>query len=94
MSAPATIRRLAQEAWDEITDETGDTDDEALRIAADEQVTSMTTLLFQLVVEDNALGFLEYDGEATNPFDVLRGAIVEAVEDELRELRDEASVEA
>ena len=86
MSTP-TIERLAQSAFEEI-----DLDDLAPPFSelADGEVTSMTTELFAMVVADNALGFLDYEGDAEpDPFTCLRSAIVAAVEVRLTELVSE-----
>lgn len=92
-----TIERFAREALDglDLDDVRGGSPhrDAVIRTAADGEVSAMTTDLFQLVVDDNALAFLSVDpGVASNehgdvePFTVLRASIVDAVEVELREL--------
>lgn len=97
MSAPTTIDRLADEAWPDVKEYIDGasfalTEDEAIRHAADSVVSGVTTELFSLVVADNALAFLDYEGEADDPFNALRGAIVQAVEAALYE-RYEAATE-
>lgn len=97
MTTP-TIDRLASKLWDELSDPNGDygfphpshVDDDAIREAADAEISATTTVLFQMVVDDNALAFLDYDLEAENAFDLLRGAIIQAVEQALYEKREEA----
>lgn len=90
MTTP-TIQRFAREALDGLDlDDVRDGSphrDDYIRTAADGEVTSMTTDLFQLVVDDNALAFLDYEGDGEpDPFNCLRAAILDAVEVELREL--------
>lgn len=93
MSTP-TIERLAADAFEglDLDDVKPDAEhrDEYLRTAVDGQVSPMTTELFSLVVNDNALAFLDYEGDASDPFTCLRGAIFDAVLDRLTELVDEA----
>lgn len=87
-----TIEKLAQEAF-EALDGAHD-DDERIRLAVGEQVPATTSVLFQMVVDDNALAFLDIDGEYDSPFTALAGAIFEAIEAELRDLIGQAERDA
>lgn len=76
-----TINTLADEALVTIRDEgwTIEHDPGLIRQACEETVPPITTSLFQLVVEDNGLAFLDADTDSREPFDVLFSAIAEAV---------------
>ena len=75
--ATDTVQRLAQEVYEEMVDEGAGLD--VLHEYVDGVVPAMTTTLFQLVVDDNSLAFLSFEGEADSPFAALSGALYEAV---------------
>lgn len=80
-----TIERLAREVYDEMKDEEASAEQTSEYV--DSVVPAMTTTLFQMVVEDNSLAFLDYEGEADTPFAALAGALFQAIEAEVHKLR-------
>lgn len=82
-----TIERLAQEVHNDMQAE--DAPVEHMSEYVDNVVPSITTVLFQMVVEDNSLAFLDYDGEADTPFAALAGALHQAITTEIHKLRGE-----
>lgn len=75
-----TIAEMARDLVDEWRDSgTGDAAEYVTENAAD-QVPMMTTTLFAMVVNDNALAFLDAPIEGGEPFRVLHSAIAAEVE--------------
>lgn len=88
-----TIESLIADAItevDEWIDDHPEADEDALHAAANEiireQVPPMTTTLFHLVVDDNALAFEDVDTETeTTPFNVLFEAVAQKIGQAVRE---------
>lgn len=81
-----TVERLAREVYDDMVE--NEAPAEQISEYVDNVVPSMTTTLFRLVVEDNTLAFLDYEGDGdTTPFNALAGALHQAIEAEVHKLR-------
>lgn len=94
-----TVQQLASdvvEEWHDLIADGLHVDDDLERFVAEaaaEAVPSMTTMLFQMVVDDNSLAFLEAKIDGGEPFTVLASAIGAAIERRALELiRDERSL--
>lgn len=85
-----TMQSLVKEVvdgWRDEHDSAPDVDYEAYVYQnATESVPCMTTTLFQMVVDDNSLAFLDADEETDNPFTALSSAI--RVELERRSIKE------
>lgn len=83
MTVP-TVQEIAAEIVQEWHDEgrTGDSQDAVEFVAerAADAVPVMTTVLFQMVVEDNTLAFLDSPEDSGEPFRALAGAIGQEIE--------------
>ncbi len=75
-----TVQKLALQVFEEWVD--ADRPDAQVFIAAAsaDAVPVMTTMLFQMVVDDNTLAFLDSPYDESEPFRVLHSAIVDEVE--------------
>lgn len=84
-----TVNRLAREVFDEMNDDAASI--ELVHEYVEKVVPTRTTELFQMVVDDNSLAFLDLEYEVDSPFQALSGALTAAIEDAVRVFWDESS---
>ena len=69
------VAELAQEVFEDWKEAGEPSRDSFLDENADQSVPCMTTELFQMVVDDNSLAFLDAPSDESEPFRVLASAI-------------------
>lgn len=91
-----SIQSIVNDAVEEATawlDDNPSATESAREQALDEIITSnvpvMTTVLFQLVVDDNSLAFEDLERENDTPFTALQEAVERRIADAVITVRDE-----